>query len=573
MAKDNSKARRSKRPPKRAVALRGARNRGHANESREIVLAIRRGRVDALVIEGSEGEQVLTLQGSDHPYRVLVETINDGVATLDPDGTILFVNNRFAEIMHLPTSRAIGTCLAAHVSPADREMLRDLIIRGGRASAQGEITLNAGEERSRIVRLALTPVNNSESQNICVVATELTELVEANEALRSNEESLRQLSARLLKLQDEERRHIARDLHDITGQKLAAQSLALSNVLSREGLDADGKRLLSECIILSKQIGEEVRTLSYVLHPPLLDELGLSSAVKWYAEGFERRTGIRVDVDVASDFPRLPPDVEVTLFRIVQESLNNVHRYSGSQNAWVRVRSTPGKMIEVEIKDTGKGISPEMLNAASGAVAPIGVGIQGMKERMRQLAGKLEIVSRLDGGTRVIATLPLSRVEAPAAAAEPASLLPDWQAGSSVEKGDRLRKQILIADDHELLRRGIRAMLETQVEWEICGEAVDGQDAVDKAAALRPDLVILDINMPVLNGLAAVRQILRSAPQTKILVFTVHDSDQTEKEVHAAGGHAYVSKSNASDDLLRIVKDLIGGGASFAAPAAASAAI
>ncbi len=110
-------------------------------------------------------------------------------------------------------------------------------------------------------------------------------------------------------------------------------------MLKRKGLDAESQRLSSECITLSKQIGEEVRTLSYVLHPPLLDELGLSSAVKWYAEGFERRTGIQVEVDVASDFPRLPPDVEVTLFRIIQESLNNVHRYSGSQNAWVRVRS------------------------------------------------------------------------------------------------------------------------------------------------------------------------------------------------------------------------------------------
>ncbi|MGC2331145.1 MAG: response regulator [Candidatus Acidiferrales bacterium] len=571
MAKNNSKARRTKRSPKREIARRSAGNRGHANESREIVLAIRRGRVDALVIEGSEGEQVLTLQGSDQPYRVLVETINDGVATLDPDGTILFVNHRFAQIMRLPANHAIGTSLASHVSPADREPLRDLIVRGGRANAQGEITLNAQDGHSRIVRLALTPLNNSESRNICMVATELTELVEANEALRSNEESLQLLSARLLKLQDEERRHIARDLHDITGQKLAAQSIALAQVLNNKGVDADSRRLISECITLSKQIGEEVRTLSYVLHPPLLDELGLSSAVKWYAEGFEQRTGVKVQVDVARDFPRLPPDVEVTLFRIIQESLNNVHRYSGCQKARVRVKSTRDQKIEVEIRDEGKGISPEVMNAATGAVAPIGVGIQGMKERMRQLAGKLEIVSRPGAGTRVTATLPLRQLEA-AAAAEPASLLPEWPAGFSVEKGDRLRKQILIADDHELLRRGIRAMLETQIEWEICGEAINGQDAVDKAATMRPDLVILDINMPVLNGLAAVRQMLRSAPQTKILVFTVHDSDQTEKEVRAAGGHAYLSKSNASKDLLRVVRDLLDGSASLPVSAAASAA-
>jgi PAS domain S-box-containing protein len=567
-----SKAPRAKRNQKRALPAAGPRARGSANESRDIVLAIRRGSVDALVIEGSQGEQVLTLQGSDHPYRVLVETINDGVATLDPSGTILFVNSRFAEIMRLPATNVIGTFLSSHVSPADREALRQLIVRSSKTAAQGQIRLSAKDGRSRIVRLSLTPVDtNSATRNICVVATELTELVEANEALRSNEESLQLLSARLLKLQDEERRHIARDLHDITGQKLAAQSIALSQVLNRKGQDTESQRLLSECITLSKQIGEEVRTLSYVLHPPLLDELGLSSAVKWYAEGFQQRTGVKVDVDVASDFPRLPPDVEVTLFRIIQESLNNVHRYSGSQKAWVRVRPTRDKKIEVEIRDAGKGISPERLNAANGAVAPIGVGIQGMKERMRQLAGKLEIASGVNRGTRVTATLPLARING-ADAAEPASLLPGWPSGSSEAKPDRSRKQILIADDHELLRRGIRAMLETQAEWEICGEATNGQDAVDKAAALNPDLVILDINMPVLNGLAAVRQMLRSAPQTKILVFTVHDSEQTEKEVRAAGGHAYLSKNNASQDLLRVVRDLLDGTASLSSPAPAKAA-
>ena len=114
-------------------------------------------------------------------------------------------------------------------------------------------------------------------------------------------------------------------------------------------------------------------------------------------------------------------------------------------------------------------------------------------------------------------------------------------------------------------------MLDNEAGWEICGEAMNGQDAVDKAVALQPDLVILDINMPVLNGLAAVRQILRGAPKAKILVFTVHDSDQTEKEVRAAGGHAYLSKNNASQDLLRIVRDLLEGSASLSASSSAAA--
>jgi PAS domain S-box-containing protein len=528
----------------------------HPEESQEIVLAIRRGKIDALVIEGANGEQVLTLQESDHAYRVLVETINDGVATLDPAGRILYANTRFGAILRLPSVNLIGTPLQSHISIPDQGALDKLIAEGSKASTQGELRLNVAEGRSRIVRLALAPINDSDQGNLCVVATELTELVEANEALRSNEESLQLLSARLLKLQDEERRHIARDLHDITGQKLAVQAITLSQLQARQKLNAESQTLVAECVKLNQQIGEDVRTLSYLLHPPLLDELGLSSAVKWYAEGFEKRTGIRVAVDVASDFPRLPPDVEVTLFRIIQESLNNVHRYSGSHTGSVQVRVTPEKTIEVKVKDFGKGISPGVLNASTGVVAPIGVGIQGMKERIRQLSGKLEITSRVNRGTVVTATIPL-RATGTAAAVEPSSPPADLVAEPARPRTQGSRRKILIADDHEMLRRGIRAMLETETEWEICGEAINGQDAVDKARTLRPDLVILDINMPILNGLAAVRQILRNSPETKVLVFTIHDSDQTATEVKEAGAHGYLSKKNAGADLLRAARDLL----------------
>jgi CheY-like chemotaxis protein len=371
---------------------------------------------------------------------------------------------------------------------------------------------------------------------------------------------MRQLSARLLKLQDEERRHIARDLHDITGQKLAAQSMALAQVLNRRaaGMDEESRRVLEECAVLSKEVSDEIRTLSYLLHPPLLDELGLSSAVMWYAEGYERRTGIKVDVRIPRDLVRLSQDVEVALFRVIQESLTNVHRYSDSPRAYVRVKRLSSGDIKVQIGDFGKGMNPPMLNNSTKSVAPLGVGIQGMQERMRQLGGKLEIASRLKHGTVVTATIPIMQQQAAtpleSIVTEPAAYR---AADTPTRFEDKARKQILIADDHEMLRRGIRNVLEDRPNWEICAEAVDGRDAVDKVNIFRPDLVILDINMPVLNGLAAVRQILAKRPQTKILIFTVHDSEQTLKEIQAAGAHAYLSKNNAGRDLVRVVEDLL----------------
>ena len=548
-----------KQPPVLTVSKKA---HARTRESDEIVLALRKGRVDAVVTEGEHGDQILTLQGAEHPYRILIESINDGAATLDSEGSVLYANKRFAQILGIAMESFIGTNLQLSVPSAGRQKLQSLIAQGLRNKSEGEITMAPGNSGPRLVRFSFNPVQNGNQQNICVVATELTELVQANEALRSNEDLLRQLSTRLMQLQDEERRRIARDLHDITGQKVAVQTMGLMQVLSKDPgvLDADARRILTECAALTKEVGEEIRTLSYLLHPPLLDELGLSAAVKWYAEGFHRRTGIRTDVSIASDFLRLPPDVEVTLFRVVQESLTNVHRYSGSPKAYVRVSSTL-KEVRVEVGDFGRGLSPEMMTPAAGTMAALGVGIQGMKERMRQLAGHLEITSGKDKGTVVTATVPLSSLRL-ANGTETAEEIAESAAGAQAESAESRtgskKKRILIADDHEIVRRGVRTMLQSEKNWEICGEAIDGKEALDKAAALRPDLVILDINMPVLNGLAAVRQILRKRPQTKILVFTVHDSEQTVKEITAAGAHGYLSKNKAGQDLLRVVRELLG---------------
>lgn len=547
--------------------------RAQAKESNEIVLAIRRGQIDAVVVGGKNGEEVLTLQGGDHPYRVLVETINDGVATLDKNGVVLYANSRFGAIFRIRMQNLIGMSLQSELSPSNREVLQKLIGEGLSNSTGGEITLQAEGGRARMVRLSLNPIKNSHPRTISMVATEMTELVEANEALRSNEESLRQLSSRLLQLQDEERRRISRDLHDITGQKLAFQSMGLSQVLNRKPdiLDEDSRRVLLECSTLSKQVSEEIRTLSYLLHPPLLDELGLSSAVRWYAEGYERRTGIEVKVDIATDFVRLPADAEVTLFRVIQESLTNVHRYSGSLKAYVRLKEN-ADTVELQIGDFGKGMHPDMVDLQSGKRVRLGVGIQGMKERMRLLGGKLEIGSQPQQGTVVTATLPVSHnTEASVPSLDANGVDSETAVRRAVPTAMNRsisRKQILIADDHEMLRRGLRTLMEKEKGLQICGEAVDGQDAVDKAKALRPDLVILDINMPVLNGLQAARFILRDHPQTKILIFTVHDSDQTQKEIRAVGAHGYLSKNNASDDLVRVVKELLESdkASSFGAP-------
>lgn len=524
-------------------------------ELEQIFTAIRRGEVDAVVVKLAEGERIFLLQGAEHPYRVLVETINEGAATLDGDGTVLYANNRFAQLAGLPLEKFIGTRLQDHVSATEAPRLKALLESGTRGSVKGEVDLQLNGSRQTSIRLSLSPVKGAELQTVCAVATDLTELSDANEALQANEEALRQLSSRLLELQDEERRRIARDLHDVTGQKLALQCIALSRMtrLVSPTANEETRESIAQCLDLTNQISEEIRTLSYLLHPPLLDELGLPAAVKWYAQGFQKRTGIRVDVDIARNLPRLRPDAEVALFRVVQESLTNVHRYSGSRTAYVRVRVDEDE-FKLEIGDSGKGMPVEKAKAPGGAIAPLGVGIQGMRQRIRQLSGQLEILSQLGKGTVVVATLPLQELFLPVdleSLGAPGERLTDERKSAA--------HRILVADDHEMLRRGVRSMLESEAGLRICGEATDGIEAVEKALSLKPDLVILDINMPALNGLAVVRQILRARPETKILIFTVHDSEQTAQESFHAGAHGFLSKGKAGRDLIAAVKAVLAG--------------
>jgi len=220
--------------------------------------------------------------------------------------------------------------------------------------------------------------------------------------------NLRDLSARLMQLQDDERRRIARELHDSVGQTLAALSMNLTTVRADIEQLARTAVALNDSEGLVREMVTEVRTISHLLHPPLLDELGLASALRWYVGGFSQRSNIKVDLDMPEDFLRLPAEMETAIFRVVQECLTNIHRHSGSPVARIRVREREGH-AQVEIEDKGKGIPPKKLQEMASAGTP-GVGIRGMQERIRQLGGTMEINSGPNGAS---VTVRLPVVEPP----------------------------------------------------------------------------------------------------------------------------------------------------------------
>lgn len=220
------------------------------------------------------------------------------------------------------------------------------------------------------------------------------------------DESQRALSVALLRAQDDERRRIARELHDSTGQYLSALALAIDAVRSHgDGLPPAATRKLEEATEIINRCSAELRTLSHLLHPPLLEELGLASAVNWYVSGFAERSGVRVDVDIPTQMARFESTAELTLFRTLQECLTNIHRHSGSKTASVKMEAGGGRLM-LEVRDQGKGIEREVLRGAVGKKKRPGVGITGMRERMKDLGGTLEIESS-SAGTLVRATIPV----------------------------------------------------------------------------------------------------------------------------------------------------------------------
>jgi two-component system NarL family sensor kinase len=238
--------------------------------------------------------------------------------------------------------------------------------------------------------------------SISAVINSFTNITERKRA----EEALHQLSTRLLQLQDEERRRLGRELHDSLAQSVLAVNLNLAQVTQSLGsLDQRSRHALSEARRVLQEMSREIRTLSYLLHPPVLDELGLVSAVKEYAEGFSERSGIRLELKIQAGFGRLPQEPETALFRIVQESLSNIQRHSGSQTAKIRLHADSG-WVNLEVSDLGRGMDKGAIDRGNGSGTRLGVGILGMRERMKQLGGRLEIESS-SSGTTVRVAIPL----------------------------------------------------------------------------------------------------------------------------------------------------------------------
>jgi PAS domain S-box-containing protein len=266
----------------------------------------------------------------------------------------------------------------------------------------GELPRKPGQVRHWLVNYFPISEDGRFTQ-IGIIAVDVT-------ARRNAEEALRKLSGRLLGIQDQERRRIARELHDSLGQYLAGLKIAIE-MLGASPLAERNAELLSECSEILEKAIAETRTLSHLLHPPLLDEAGFASAASWFVSGFSQRSGIPVSLELPPDLPRLPESVEIALFRVLQESLTNVHRHSHTPSAEIKVESD-AEQITIEVLDHGRGMPRHVLQELQGDGTKLGVGLAGMRERVHELGGNFEVTSD-QKGTMIRASIPLAGHEQP----------------------------------------------------------------------------------------------------------------------------------------------------------------
>ncbi|MGO8796457.1 MAG: ATP-binding protein, partial [Candidatus Sulfotelmatobacter sp.] len=341
---------------------------------------------------------------------------------LTPDGTVLDANHAALEAAGLVREQAVGRKVWEPwwaPLPKETQILQSSVQRAAAGeSVREECQYCLADGSIRVADRTLAPVKDENGNVLMIVATglDITEARELRDRLESKvkertaeleeaEGSLRAMATRLIHLQDEERRRIARELHDSAGQLLAALSMNLVPLERRLGeLSSDLGRSITDSIFLVDELSRQLRTMSHLLHPPLLDEAGLAAALAWYVDGFAERSKIQVSFDYDQSVGRLPRETETAIFRVVQECLTNIHRHSGSASAAVRI-SRDSQSFVVEVRDQGKGIPGGKIHM-SGQAKP-GVGIQGMSERVRQLGGKIEITSA-DTGTTVLATFPIA---------------------------------------------------------------------------------------------------------------------------------------------------------------------
>ncbi len=379
--------------------------RARLAEAEETLRAIHSGEVDAIVTTGKNGPQVFTLEGAEHPYRVLIESMSEGALTLATDTTILYANQCFARMVKCPLEQVTGSAFRRFLSATDGAALRLLDKQAANAGAKIQVHLLACDGSRLPVQISLRPLARK-GANGAALAMVVTDMTEA----RRTEEMLRTLTNRVVQAQEAERRHVALELHDHITQLVCAM-LFRSQTLANRLSDHEGT-LKQEAITLREMLGrtaEEVERISSGLRPGVLEELGLAAMLRATTMEFAERTGVSIKLSCAPLPARLPADTELTLYSILQEALKNVEQHARARHVTVRLTKRDAD-VQLMIHDDGIGFDAE--HHPTPRKGNGGLGLLSMGERAIHSGGALEVKSvrragRAKSGTTIEVRIPL----------------------------------------------------------------------------------------------------------------------------------------------------------------------
>ncbi|HTL62744.1 MAG TPA: PAS domain S-box protein [Nitrospira sp.] len=523
-----------------------------------------------------------SLHESEARWRVTLESIGDAVVATDGSGIVTFANAVAAGILGRGVKDIVGRPLnevfkIVHEETRDPVATPvDLVIRQGRIIGLANHTVVIRPDGTEVpIDDSAAPIRDKEDRLIGVVLVfrdiserkraettlqrwnaELEERVrERTAALVNSQERLRALASQLNLTERRERRRLAGDLHDYLAQLLALIRIKLGQALQRLPHQfADGRGSLAEIDSLLQQCLQYARTLMAQLSPSVLQDLGLIPALHWLAEQMSQQ-GLKVDVRVLTpEAPSFDEQQSDMLFQAVRELLTNVLKHAGVSTATVSVQKQDQDTWLLTVEDPGQGFD---IHAVHYQPSGEHFGLFSIQERMEAMSGWCRVNSMPGKGTTVelgLAVVPSDPKPKPHMSSTGPSL------SHVMRSSQPSRWRVLLVDDHAMVRQGLRSILETYPDLEVVAEAADGMDAVERALSKEPDVVVMDINLPRLNGIDATRRIKKEAPATVVIGLSVHYSSQTHTALIEAGASALLSKEQATEDLYRTITRFLNDG-------------
>jgi PAS domain S-box-containing protein len=496
-----------------------------------------------------------------------------------------FVNRAYLEFIGVPTQDDVEKYdWARYIHQEDRDPYVALYLNAlrDRAPFDAQFRFRRSDGQYRWMRSFGRPrlTDSGELVGYVGASIDITDIREAQEHLErwsqeleqavrmktsellDSQERLRSLATEVGLAEQRERKRIATELHDHLQQMLVFCKLKLGQ----------GKPLaarLPACAELIKQVDDVLtealtysRTLVAELCPPVLQEFGLVAALKWLGDHMTQRQ-LRVSIEAVQDYLPVPEEQAVLIFQSVRELLINVAKHAGTQHAGVRLLRGDNDDLRIEVRDSGAGFDMAVVQSQDGSAQPLKFGLFSIRERMKAFGGRLELVTAPGRGTTAILVLPLKEIAEP----RTVGLFHDGVTSSKTAVCERLTSDlmpfaqkaltVLLVDDHAMMRQGLRSVLEAHADIQIVGEASDGHEAVEMADTLRPAVVIMDINMPRLNGIEATARIKAQYPDIRVIGLSVNAGPNNKEAMLKAGADMLLTKEAAVEELYRGIQKIV----------------